>query len=300
MNIALKIDVHTYRGTREGVPVLVDLLKQVGAGASFVFTVGPDSGGRRLRHALRARIGGKRVPALLAQFGWRNLISGVLVPAPDIGESCAEEMRAVKEAGFEIGVSSFEEAAWLALPANATEATTRWHMEQAMKRYREVFGTLPHMFAATGWRMNRHAFRLTQKLGFDYCADTLGTQPYVPIYQAEVVVCPQIPTTLPTLDRLLDEGRSPETSIDRILDMSAHALPSGHVYTAHAELEGGKFVQQFERLLQTWKGRGVNLLSLADYFDALPNKDLPRHEIAHANVLGMDHEVTVQGKEFLL
>ena len=33
--LALKIDVDTYRGTREGVPKLVELLKKNGAGATF-------------------------------------------------------------------------------------------------------------------------------------------------------------------------------------------------------------------------------------------------------------------------
>ena len=49
MKLAIKIDVDTFRGTREGVPRLVDLLKKHGAGATFLFSLGPDHTGRALR-----------------------------------------------------------------------------------------------------------------------------------------------------------------------------------------------------------------------------------------------------------
>ena len=40
--LALKVDVDTYRGTCEGVPRLVELLKKYGAQATFLFSLGPD------------------------------------------------------------------------------------------------------------------------------------------------------------------------------------------------------------------------------------------------------------------
>jgi hypothetical protein len=48
--------------------------------------------------------------------------------------------------------------------------------------------------------MNREAFRLTQRMGFVYASDTRGTHPFLPVIKAEIVACPQYPTTLPTLD----------------------------------------------------------------------------------------------------
>ncbi|RZA14416.1 MAG: xylanase, partial [Lysobacteraceae bacterium] len=43
--LTLKIDVDTYRGTREGVPGLVRMLARHGAGATFLFSLGPDHTG---------------------------------------------------------------------------------------------------------------------------------------------------------------------------------------------------------------------------------------------------------------
>ncbi|MGZ5780399.1 MAG: polysaccharide deacetylase family protein, partial [Burkholderiaceae bacterium] len=51
--ITLKIDVDTYRGTREGVPNLVNILKQHNANATFLFSLGPDHTGWALRRAFR-------------------------------------------------------------------------------------------------------------------------------------------------------------------------------------------------------------------------------------------------------
>ena len=53
MKLALKIDVDTFRGTREGVPRLVELLRKHGAGGTFLFSLGPDHTGRALRRAFR-------------------------------------------------------------------------------------------------------------------------------------------------------------------------------------------------------------------------------------------------------
>ena len=53
MMLALKIDVDTLRGTREGVPNLVELLRRHRVGATFLFSVGPDHTGRAIKRVFR-------------------------------------------------------------------------------------------------------------------------------------------------------------------------------------------------------------------------------------------------------
>ena len=50
--VGLKVDVDTLRGTREGVPRLMALLRRLGIDATFYFSVGPDNTGRALRRVL--------------------------------------------------------------------------------------------------------------------------------------------------------------------------------------------------------------------------------------------------------
>ncbi len=301
MNIALKVDVDTYRGTREGVPALVELLKRHEAGATFLFSLGPDHTGRAIKRLFRRGFFGKiRRTSVVSHYGLMTLLYGTLLPGPDIGRRCAEIMRGVREAGFEVGIHTYDHVRWQDGVADADPAWTRREMEHARERFREIFGEDARVHGAAGWQMNRHAYRMTQSLGFDYCSDTRGSCPFVPIYQAEIVACPQLPTTLPTLDELIGlDGITAENVADHILKLSADGRESGHVYTLHAEVEGMKLKPVFERLLQGWREMDCRLLSLADYFDALPNKNLPRHDVTRGEIAGRSGSLALQGDEFL-
>ena len=47
--IALKVDVDTYVGTRDGVPHLLEILERFGIKATFYFSMGPDNSGKAIR-----------------------------------------------------------------------------------------------------------------------------------------------------------------------------------------------------------------------------------------------------------
>ena len=301
MNLALKVDVDTYRGTRDGVPRLVELLKKYQAGATFLFSLGPDHTGRAIKRIFRPGFFRKvRRTSVLSHYGPVTLLYGTVLPGPDIGRRCADTMRAVRDAGFEVGIHTYDHIKWQDGVAQADAQWTLQQMELACDRFRDIFGADPKVHGAAGWQMNRHAYRLTQQLGFDYCSDTRGTQPFVPIYNAEIVACPQLPTTLPTLDELIGvDGITIDNVADHLLELSRDALEGGHVYTLHAELEGLKLLPVFERLLQGWMQMNYQLVSLGDYFGELPNKDLPRHDVTVGELPGRSGTLSLQGGQFL-
>ena len=301
VKLALKVDVDTYRGTREGVPHLLDILRSHGAGATFLFSLGPDHTGRAIKRVFRKGFARKvKRTSVLSHYGLRTLMYGTLLPGPDIGKRCADTLRSVRDAGFEVGVHTWDHVKWQDGVADADEAWTRAEMAKACDRFKEVFGEPPRVHGAAGWQMNRHAYRMTQHLGFDYCSDTRGTHPFVPLYEAEIIACPQLPTTLPTMDELIGrDGITADNVAEHILRASDDPPASGHVYTLHAELEGGKLAPVFETLLAGWKARGYELVSLRDYFDALPTKDLPRHDVGAGEVEGRSGTLATQGEEFL-
>lgn len=101
MKIALKVDADTLRGTRHGVPRLVEILKARDAGATFLFSLGPDHTGRALARVFRRGFIGKvRRTSVITHYGLKTLLYGTLLPGADIGRECAGEMRAVRDAGF--------------------------------------------------------------------------------------------------------------------------------------------------------------------------------------------------------
>jgi peptidoglycan/xylan/chitin deacetylase (PgdA/CDA1 family) len=148
--------------------------------------------------------------------------------------------------------------------------------------------------------MNLQSLRLTQRLGFDYGSDSRGSCPFIPVWRAEIIACPQLPTTLPTLDELIGtNGITAKNVAAHLLGLTREPPATGHVYTLHAELEGGKLAGAFEAMLAGWKSQGYELVALRTLAEALDLKSLPRNEIALGAVPGRSGSLTLQGREFL-
>jgi undecaprenyl phosphate-alpha-L-ara4FN deformylase len=286
--LALKIDVDTYRGTREGVPRLVEALQRHNAQATFFFSLGPDHTGRAIKRVFRPGFLGKvSRTSVVEHYGIKTLLYGTLLPAPDIGKKCADIMRMVRVAGFEVGIHCYDHIRWQDYVANKDAEWTRLELKRAVDRFTEIFDEAPRAHAAAGWQMNRHALRLMQHLGFKYSSDTRGTRPFIPLVNAEIIACPQLPTTLPTLDEIMNrDGVTLDNVVQYLLKLTELPPVTGHVYTLHAELEGGKWLPIFEQLLQGWKGQGYELVSMQQYLQGLDMSALPRQEMVMREVEG--------------
>jgi undecaprenyl phosphate-alpha-L-ara4FN deformylase len=300
LNLALKIDVDTFRGTREGVPRLLEMLKRHGVGATFLFSLGPDHTGRAIKRALRPgfmqKVGRTSV---VSHYGIRTLLYGTLLPGPDIGRRCADVMRATRDAGYEVGIHTWDHVKWQDGVGQADAEWTARQMELSTARFREIFGAEPEVHGAAGWQMNVHAYRRTQSLGFRYASDTRGTHPFLPVINAEIVACPQFPTTLPTLDELIGlDGVTEANVAERLLERTA-AEPRDQVFTLHAELEGMKLAPAFEALLEGWKSQGFRLVAMRDLVNGHGTESLPLHVVRDSPVPGRSGTLATQGPAFL-
>src|SRR5215469_11586860 len=293
--IALKIDVDTYRGTREGVPRLVSALERADARATFLFSVGPDHTGRAIKRVFRRGFLGKvRRTSVTQHYGIRTLLYGVLLPGPHIGRRCGEIMRQVARRGFEVGVHTYDHIKWQDGVARAGEPWTRRQLLLARDEFIRVFDRAPEVHGAAGWQVNEGVPGLERELGFRYASDTRGVSPFVPVVAAREVAVPQLPTTLPTLDELI--GREDLGGTDPIERLLALPQEGGdQVFTLHAELEGGAYLEGFERLLRGWRSRGFNLTDLWSYARTLDVARLPRCEILSGAVEGRSGALAVQG-----
>lgn len=298
--LALKIDVDTYRGTKYGVPALVELLHRYRAQATFLFSLGPDHTGRAIKRAFRPGFMKKvQRTSVLEHYGLLTLLYGTLLPGPDIGKRCAAILRSVRDAGFEVGIHCWDHVRWQDGVATACNDWVAAEMTKACQRFKDIFGEAPKTHGAAGWQMNRHALRLTQGVGFTYSSDGRGTHPFIPVIDGEIVACPQLPTTLPTLDELIGlDGIDTSNVADHLLQRTAES-ESDQVFTLHAELEGMKLIPVLERLLAGWQAQGYALVALRDLYAALDAKTLPRHEVRFAEISGRSGTLMVQGEEFL-
>jgi peptidoglycan/xylan/chitin deacetylase (PgdA/CDA1 family) len=296
--LALQIHVDTYRGTCEGVPRLMEILQRYHAQGTFFFSLGPDHTGRAIKRVFRPGFLGKvSRTSVVEHYGIKTLLYGTLLPSPDIGKQCAAIMRSARDAGFEVGIHCFDHIRWQDYVANKNEKWTRCELQRAIDRYTEIFGIAPHAHAAAGWQMNRHAQRLMQGMEFEYSSNTRGTHPFIPTWQAEIIACPELPTTLPTLDELMNrDGITLDNVAQYVLKLTADAPSTGHVYTLHAELEGGKWMPVFEALLKGWQAQGYELVSMQQYHQDLSLTTLPRHEVLMREIEGRTGVLAVQGE----
>jgi peptidoglycan/xylan/chitin deacetylase (PgdA/CDA1 family) len=303
--IGLKVDVDTLRGTRLGVPRLAALLRKHGMDATFYFSVGPDHTGRALRRVFRKGFAQKVArTSVLKHYGLKTLLYGVLLPGPDIGVKAGAEMRAVRDAGFEVGLHTYDHVRWQDHVAGADADWTRAEFDKGVQAFRRIFGFLPESHAAAGWQINEHALRLEREYGMRYASDTRGGGAFLPDLPSVAAgagaggagACPQLPTTLPTFDELLGrDGVDESTIADAVFKLSnASRETPVHVFTLHAELEGMLLLDAFESLLLQWREAGAMVTRMATIRSVVSQWPLPTRSVVQGEVPGRSGLLAVQ------
>ena len=299
MKLALKVDVDTLAGTQVGVPELLRLFDRHGVRATFLFSVGPDHTGRAVRRIFRRGFFQKvQRTSVVSHYGWRTLLYGTLLPGPDIGRRAADVMRSVAAASHEVGVHCFDHVLWQDHVASANPEWTRRQIDLACGRFVEIFGRPAAVHGAAGWQMNPAAYRAEHEAGFFYASDTRGRCPYWPVIDGAPVACLQLPTTLPTLDELIGRDDLPEgTPVAALTAATERGADTGHVFTLHAEIEGGLLRDSFDKLLSTWRAQGYELGTLENYVLALDRAEAPNCVATYGSVPGRSGQLAIQGDE---
>ncbi|MEJ2466155.1 MAG: polysaccharide deacetylase family protein [Candidatus Thiodiazotropha sp.] len=198
MKIGLRICVNSLQGALQGVPSLLRLLDEYKIRASFFFAVGPDRSGRFLRR--------NPLQPWQSQLSLASRLYGTLLLPPDLSQRASDSMRAVEAAGHEVGLLACDRYAWVTKAAFADEVWTEREVTRGIEGFAKVFGKPPKAFAAAAWQVNPHLFKLEQELGFQYASDIRGKSMFLPVLREVESDCPQVPTTLPTLEDLLKKS----------------------------------------------------------------------------------------------
>ncbi len=293
--LAVKIDVDTDRGTRIGVPNLLALFRELGVPATFLFSLGPDNTGRAIRRVFRPGFFTKVTRTnVLAMYGVRTLLNGVLLPGPHIGRRNESVMRATRSEGHEVGIHCYDHIRWQDGLARmrATEVTEEFR--KAQHEFLRIFGEPAATAGAAGWQANAYSLEAYDEAGLRYASDARGTHPFLPRVGDRIFRTLQIPTTLPTLDELL--GR-PGYGDPQILELYLSRLHSGglHVLTAHAEIEGMSKLPLFRELLvrAAQSVRLHRLCDIAEEYLGMPH-GIPVCELEQGQVDGRSGTLAVQ------
>ena len=293
--IGLKIDVDTYEGMKNGVPTLLDLLRQFNVKASFFVPMGKDHTGWTVKRVFTRKGFLKKANrvGVLETYGIRTLMRGLLLPGPEIAKKNRLTLNEIVAQGHEVGIHGLDHVDWHDHIKEWDKTKTSAVLNRACRVYEDLLGQKAHSFAAPGWMINTHALRFFENHCFLYSSDTRGSSPFLPIMGDSHLNILQIPTTLPTLDEVVGlAGYEPLSLARHFIDSLNKGL---NILTVHTELEGkrwGGFLKDFIRLTID---QGFTYMRIMDIAQMLrDNSDIPRCTIFYGYVEGRAGEVSVQ------
>ena len=291
LTLGLRVDVDTFRGTRDGVPRLLGILAAHGVTATFFFTLGPDNMGRHLWRLARPRFLAKILRSRAASlYGWDVVLAGTLWPGRRIGAALGPVIRATAAAGHEIGAHAWDHHRWQAAALRMPPPALRAEIGRAVAALTDMTGRAPECSAAAGWICDDRVLEAKERFGFRYNSDCRGRGIFVPTVGGREMA-PQVPTTLPTYDEVI--GRDGITDADYNDRLLACLRPGAlNVLTIHAEVEGIARAGLFTGFLARCRERGIRIVPLRALLDDGARYD--RDTIAQAPVPGREGDVCWQ------
>jgi len=294
MNVGLRIDVDTYRGTKLGVPNLCAVLAEQGVRASFFFSVGPDNMGRHLWRLLRPAFLIKMLRTNAAGlYGWDILLRGTVTPGPIIGKRLATVIRSAAEAGHEIGLHAWDHHAWQQKIASWEGPEIRKVLERGTEMLTEIIGRAPDCSAAPAWRCTDEVLLEKLRFPFRFNSDCRGDHIFQPVVAGKALAQAQIPTTLPTYDEIvgrdgINEGNYNEFLLGKLRPGQLNTL------TIHAEVEGIRCLPMFREFLHNAAERGVCFVPMGSLLKGLDG-ELPKASMVARSIAGREGWISCQG-----
>jgi undecaprenyl phosphate-alpha-L-ara4FN deformylase len=293
IHVGLRVDVDTLRGTRMGVPNLIDLLARYHIRASFFFSVGPDNMGRHLWRLIR--------PAFLVKmlrtgagslYGWDILVRGTFCSGPVIGKRCPNQIRDTAGAGHEVGLHAWDHHYWQTRLARLDQHAITAEIQRGYDLMADILGKTPDCFAAPAWRITPEALYALEQFPFRFESDCRGHSPFRPVVDGRRLSHVQVPTTLPTYDELIGLKCITETYNEYLLKM---IRPDRlNVLTIHAEAEGISCLDLFQSFLDKARQRDIVFKPLSDILSQ--TRKIVASGIHKAAVAGRDGWLACQGE----
>jgi peptidoglycan/xylan/chitin deacetylase (PgdA/CDA1 family) len=292
--IALKVDVDTYAGTRDGVPNLLSILARFGIKATFYFSMGPDNSGKAIRRIFTRKGFLKKMLRTGAPsiYGLRTMLYGTLLPAPMIAAAFPHILCKAANEGHEVGIHCWDHVKWHDFLPWLPKPVTAMELGRASALFEEIMGRRAVTTAAPGWTVSADSLEIQDAMQLAFCSDSRGATPFYPIWEGRRYTTLQIPTTWPTMDELLGErGITAETINDHYLTL---LKPGLNVHTIHAELEGGIMSPTFSDLLERLQQSGVHFATLGEVA-ATSATSAPAATIHMGELAGRAGKVALQG-----
>ena len=267
--LGLKIDVDTYWGMKNGVPSLLQTLKQFNLKGTFFLSIGPDNSGRAALQLIKnprflKKMMRTNAPAL---YGWKTALYGTLLPAPMIALSFPEVVKDIIAAGHEVQFHAWDHRRWQDELSVKSEKWIREWFTKGIAGYEKLTGNKPTAFGAPSWFIDDRVLSIIKEYKFEYLSCTRAKTPFI----HEAINVLEIPSDLPCFEEV-DAQKGVLIISEFLKDDKTHVLP------VHAEVEGGIFKNQFRELLEKALSLGVEVVPLNKIKEKLDIQTLDRRK----------------------
>jgi peptidoglycan/xylan/chitin deacetylase (PgdA/CDA1 family) len=176
------------------------------------------------------------------------MMYGTLLPAPLIVGPHPDVIKNIFNAGHECGLHAWDHVKWQDKLPELSAGQIKDDLKKAAVLFGNILGVKPRAFAAPGWQITTDALEALDSFKFDYVSNTRGRAPFMPVFDGRRFNTPEIPSTMPTMDEVfgadgIDDGNVAQYYLDLL-------KPGLNVHTAHAEMEGGAKIKQFEEIIK--------------------------------------------------
>ena len=267
--LGLKIDVDTYRGMKNGVPCLLQTLKEFDLKGTFFISIGPDNSGRAALQLIKNSLFLKKMMKTnaAALYGWKTALYGTLLPAPMIALSFPQIVRDIIAAGHEVQFHAWDHRRW---QDELTDKSVDWIREwfsKGIAGFEKLTGKKPTAFGAPSWLIDDRTMAIIKEYEFEYLSCTRAKAPFI----HEIINVLEIPSDLPCFEEM-DAQKGASIIYDLLKDGGTHVLP------VHAEVEGGIFQNQFRGLLENALNIGMEIVPLKEIKKRLDIQNLPKRK----------------------
>ena len=264
--LGLKIDVDTYWGMKNGVPSLLQTLKEFNLKGTFFLSIGPDNSGRAALQLIRNPLFFKKMMRTnaAALYGWRTAVYGTLLPAHMIALSFPQIVKEIIAEGHEVQFHAWDHRRWQDELFRKSENWIRDWFAKGIAGFEKLTENKPTAFGAPSWLIDDRVMEIIKEYKFDYVSCTRAKAPF--IHKAINIL--EIPSDLPCFEEI-DTPKGVSIIMDLIKNGVIHVLP------VHAEVEGGIFENEFRELLKRALSMNIEIVPMKAIKDKLDIKTLP-------------------------
>jgi len=264
--LGLKIDVDTYWGMKNGVPSLLQTLKEFNLKGTFFLSIGPDNSGRAALQLIRNPLFFKKMMRTnaAALYGWRTALYGTLLPAPMIALSFPQIIKEIIAEGHEVQFHAWDHRRWQDELSRKSENWIRDWFAKGIAGFEKLTENKPTAFGAPSWLIDDRVLEIIKEYKFDYVSCTRAKAPFI----HEAINILEIPSDLPCFEEI-DTPKGVSIIMDLIKNGVIHVLP------VHAEVEGGIFENEFRELLKRALSMNIEIMPMKAIKDKLDIKTLP-------------------------